>query len=626
MSDGELDLEAMRPGLSMEQIAVIKSPARFLRVIAGPGSGKTMVLTLRLLTIFNDYKLSPKDITAITFTRAAAQQLQERVAQGLFVDDQMKNGTQGSPTDAAQKAMRESLKMWIGTIHAWCLRFLREHGRALGLKTNFTVLDELDRSDIRGVLRAKFGEANLEELYWQHKMGINALDYNDLIKLTLRIFDEHPQVKERVHVRWLFWDEFQDSSEEDYRLLRHLSPIACTIVGDPDQAIYGFRGSSSDWMRRFAEDYPDTMTLQLTNCYRSSPLIVNAARRLIEHEEGRLAERPMSGIRKVKHQMPNGAMLCAPMTGTGWEELALLQLGAPGVDPGSVAILVRTNRQLESVTALANQKGIELSALKPPAKLWADPGARLLLKLLQHVDNPDNTWPLEWMVGQGFFGVDAEAFAAAKLGALKMEAPLWEVARALPKFSALRQVMEELPFDRERPAGDDILALVKALDPEQFWLSRLQLSRVDAMKLFLDYFLPKWHTIQLAHARPIHRRALLGWAALREAQDEQALPAYFNRLPTVATMHAAKGLEWDTVIVAPFYAGEIPHPKGPIDEERRLVYVALTRARDTALFIGPPDLRSSGFTKEIWPEIGEHKPFAVENLMELLRAKLEGNR
>lgn len=614
---------------SQEQRDAIGSRAKFLRVIAGPGSGKTHMLASRLMHQMQDYKLSPREVTAITFTRRAADVMRDRICVQSIGESMLKAVAEKDPdflVRAEADALRLVSQMFVGTLHSWCLHFLRDHGAALGLRTNFTVLDELDHVDIRKALKLKYGEAAIEELYWQHKMGINALDFDDLLKLSVKLFDEHPEVKETMQpVRWLYWDEFQDCCELDYQLLRHMNPLACTIVGDPDQAIYSFRGSSAEYLDRFAEDFPDVATAQLSNNYRSNGLIVRAAQNLIEHNEDRIPRRPCTGMLPVPNGPFAGAMIATAQVSGEWQHDALDVVRNVKLPRESMVLLCRTNRQVDDFIHAATRAGVPTQTLSLQPRLWKDPGARLLLKLLQHIDNPSFTWALEWAVAQNYFKLEAEEWEQIKLGAVKMTAPLWEVARAHPAFAALRAAEDELPEAKERTVDEDLSVLEQHLDTEGFWMLRGQLTRVEAARE-LRSFAADWTRARVGDFRPAHRRAFLGWSALREQQEEgwSQLPGHL----TVATLHAAKGLEWPIVFIAPFQEGAVPHPKAPVDEERRLVYVGVTRAAHLAVLIAPDDARCSRFGLELLPLRDRNLTGnlnRINALKEQLRAELEGH-
>jgi len=351
-----------------EQCAAIESSAQFLSIVAGPGSGKTFTLTARVNYQLDAYKLSPVDITVITFTRRAAQELRTRIQLTLCnvefdaVRD-MNAVAPGFVQEITARAVRKTSRMFIGTFHSWCLRFLRDHSSALGIKAGFTVLDEQDVTDIRKMLKTKYGAENLDEIYWRHKMGIHALDFDDLPRLTLQILTEHEVLRESIRVPWLYWDEFQDSSPEEWEILKCMAPQHCTIVGDPDQSIYDFRGSSSRYMDLF-EDLFEADRVQPTKNYRSNPLVVAASQELIKHNAGRKEVALCQGMMPIQKELQGVAAICSG-NGPAMSAVdhALEFFKEYELDPQKTVILCRTNRQIEELREAAANAGVKMQTL-----------------------------------------------------------------------------------------------------------------------------------------------------------------------------------------------------------------------------------------------------------------------
>lgn len=233
-----------KSGLDKNQQAAVTNPAGQLLIVAGPGSGKTTVLTRRIAHLISGGKLMPENCLAITFTRRAAQEMRERLAKLL-------------ETNAG--------KINIHTFHSLCFSILKENHEAAGLHPDFTVMSEQER-----------------ELCDNE----NALNFDELITLTVKLLEENSDIQQQYRERFAYVsvDEYQDIDANQYKLIRLLVPENGKIcaIGDPNQAIYGFRGGDSKFFQNFAQDYKDAQIINLKNNYRSTGNIVNASNQMIQ--------------------------------------------------------------------------------------------------------------------------------------------------------------------------------------------------------------------------------------------------------------------------------------------------------------------------------------------------------
>ena len=228
-----------------QQSAIENSNSRLL-IVAGPGSGKTTVLTRRIAHMINENNTAPENCLAITFTRRAAGEMRERLQKLL--------------SDKADK-------IYIHTFHSLCLAILKENVQKAGLCEDFNVISEQEKA-----------------LY--KEIPENTIEFDDLIKLTVKLFEEYPDIKEFYQSRFKYVsvDEYQDIDENQYKLIKLLVPANGNIcaIGDPNQAIYGFRGGSAKFFANFKQDYQNAVTINLKNNYRSAQNIVNASNQMIE--------------------------------------------------------------------------------------------------------------------------------------------------------------------------------------------------------------------------------------------------------------------------------------------------------------------------------------------------------
>ena len=235
-------------GLDEEQLAAVNSEEKQLLIVAGPGSGKTTVLTRRIAHLISDKNLKPENCLAITFTRRAAQEMRTRLA----------------------KLLGESAaNLNIHTFHSLCFDILKENYEAAGLNPDFRVMSEQEK-----------------ELCTDPQLLENTLNFDELITLTVKLLEENPEITTgyRERFQYVSVDEYQDIDENQYKLIRLLVPTdgRICVIGDPNQAIYGFRGGDSKFFKNFTQDYPKAKTINLKNNYRSTGNIVNASNQMIQ--------------------------------------------------------------------------------------------------------------------------------------------------------------------------------------------------------------------------------------------------------------------------------------------------------------------------------------------------------
>lgn len=501
--------------LDAEQKAAAAAVDGPLVVIAGPGSGKTRMLTHRLAHLVLEGGEAAASCLALTFTRRATEELQARLAALL-------------PADAGRCA--------VHSFHSLGLAILREFGGRIGLRQDFRIADERERAALlatelglterkagrllKAVSLAKRGGGKCESeaaeaLAALGRLGAdhNFIDFDDLVSLTVTLLDGDAEVRTELTARFphIAVDEFQDVDEQQYRMIALIAGPAGNVcaIGDPDQAIYGFRGADATCFERFAADFPAARTLRLVSNYRSTGTIVTAAGKLM----GRKAEgivRPMQE-NIVAHVAPNERAEAEFVTATiegilgGHDLIAANRAGPARRKPlgfADFAVLYRTDAQAFALRDAFDRAGIPFKK-SSPAPLGSHAAVRALLKELECVDSTSS-----------FAGLDA--------------------------------VAERL---RRRDDAPDAASLAEA----RRWLGALaeaggSLSERVALSTEADFW---------------DRRA-----------DRVSL----------TTMHAAKGLEFRIVFVVGMEEGLMPFswgsPSEDDAEERRLFYVAMTRAKD----------------------------------------------
>ena len=587
---------AARVALNPSQEAVALSQERHVVVLAGAGTGKTAAIVHKVAHLVHG-GVKRREVMMITFTRKAAGEMQKRI--GQLVGD--------VPKDGREDAMQ------IGTYHAIASQLLRREAAGFGLAgRNFTTLDEDDAASLmksafreagltagdfltparvraalsfavnkRLPLRPHFDEVfeenggravDLVQAYKRLKRAANALDYDDLLVTWAERLERDAAyaAQLRATYRHVICDEFQDNNALNYEILSRLDPEHLTVVGDVNQSIFGFRGASCGLVDRFLEEHPQARVIRLENNYRSGQRILDLA-------NGVVAEAPRALVLTSAKKHASQAQLAALPNAQAEAAMVLDWIRRRlerGVTPSEVAILARSSRSLETIElALKFQK----IAYRKYGGLMLGDSAEVkdFIAFLRLAFNPDDRVALVRCLTQ-FPGVgdsSAEQFAS--------DAPdpndLFHVERSLPKgagkleewmakMRALRQPGERGEFllsvifpliERNYPqnAAERMAALSGLVESMQ--------TMVGSMEDFLDAF------------------------ALERSTEKHHLDSEL----TVATIHASKGLEFDCVVVCGAGGLQMPHPKSiepeAYEEERRLMYVAVTRARHRLLITYP---------------------------------------
>ncbi len=628
-------LHAWWEQLNPEQQEAVLCTDRPLVIVAGPGTGKTRTLTVRIAHLILDRQVPPEQILAITFTVKAAEEMRERLA-GLL-----------EPQVAAQ--------VTVSTFHALGAGLVREWAQALDLSPHFVILDEQERRELaqaafpnrsrpqvdRLLERISWAKARLQlpntpgaisddqepgfradyARYQEALQEARALDFDDLVVYSVHLLEHHLPAQEAIHgrYRWISVDEYQDVNPAQYRLLRLLAAGGANlcVIGDPDQAIYGFRGADHRFFLRFQEDYPDAHRVQLTQSYRSAQAILDAAQQVIAHNPDRESLRLWSQFtQEVKlevHPAPTERAEAEYVVhrieqmvgGTSYFSLDSGRVeSSEGVNRsfGDFAVLYRMNALAAPLEEAFARSGIPYQVVRRDR---ARPEAlRPLLALLWLQATPAS--PLHW---QALLAHALPQLPESSRGALASR-----LARTPPTS------LHEFPWPPElQEAGTRLARLVQ--QPKGQALPVSQQLRQLAAQLFpngLEDAAQQALERLCLRAEPFgpRTREFLETLALERDTD-----AYDPRADRVALMsiHAAKGLEFPVVFLVGCEEGVLPYrpdeeAKERVPEERRLFYVALTRAREAAILTHARRRRLFGRT--VHPAISRF----VEEIEEGLRA------
>jgi DNA helicase-2/ATP-dependent DNA helicase PcrA len=594
-------------GLNPEQRTAVEALEGPVLVLAGAGTGKTRVLTTRIAHILATGRARASQILAVTFTNKAAREMKERIG-GLVGD--------------AVEAMP-----WLGTFHSIGVRILRRHTELVGLKSGFTILDTDDQIRLlKQVIEAAdldkdrwparqlaalidgwknrgltpdtvptgesfaFANGKGSKLYadYQRRLKeLNACDFGDLLLEGLRLFRERPDVLADFQSRFRFMlvDEYQDTNVVQYlwlRLLAQGSPnLAC--VGDDDQSIYGWRGAEVDNILRFEKDFPSATVIRLERNYRSTGHILSAASGLIAHNQGRLG----------KTLFTEGAP-GSKVTVTGlWDDTEearvigedIERLARQGAKLSEIAILVRASFQMRAFEDRFVTLGLPYRVIGGP-RFYERQEIKDAIAYLEVTLNSSNDLKFERIVN-----VPKRGLGDTTLKRLHVLSR----ARSIPLYDAAREIVEseELSPRARRSLRDLVLSFER-------WRGRIkELKHTELAELILDEagYTQMWQADKSpqAQSRLENLKELI-----RFMHEFDTLEGFLEHVSLVMdadtaddgdrvslmTLHAAKGLEFDTVFLPGWEEGLFPHQRSldetgqkGLEEERRLAYVGLTRAR-----------------------------------------------
>ena len=597
-------------GLNLEQRAAVETLDGPVLVLAGAGTGKTRVLTTRIAHILSLGRAWPSQVLAVTFTNKAAREMKERI--GHLVG----GAVEGMP--------------WLGTFHSIGVKILRRHPELVGLKSGFTILDMDDQNRLlkqvieaegldkdrwpsrqlaalidswknRGLTpeRIPKGEgfafangkgAKLYADYQTRLKELNAADFGDLLLECIRLFTEHPDVLADYHrrFRYILVDEYQDTNIAQYLWLRLLSqgcPNVC-CVGDEDQSIYGWRGAEVDNILRFEKDFPGATVIRLERNYRSTGHILGAASGLIAHNKSRLG----------KTLFTDGDEGCPPTVSGVWddeEEARSIGEAIEGLRKSShplnqIAILVRASAQMRAFEDRFITMGLPYRVIGGP-RFYERQEIKDAIAYLEVTANPANDLKFERIVNVPKRGLGDTSIKRVHELARARQVPMYQAARELAETEELgakaRRSLAELlrHFERWRSLADTLkhTELAELVLDESGYTAMWQAdkspqaqSRLENLKELVR-FMHQFDTL----AGFLEHVSLVADAEQGEDGDRVS----------IMTLHAAKGLEFDAVFLPGWEEGLFPHQRSldesglaGLEEERRLAYVGITRARKRA--------------------------------------------
>lgn len=667
----EINPQSLLEGLNPQQSKAVQYEGPALLIGAGAGSGKTRVLTRRIAWILANRKAWPSQILAITFTNKAAAEMRERLASLI-----------GNSANS----------MWVSTFHSACVKILRAHGDSIGLKSGFSIYDSSDCerlvkiiaselnidikkftpklllskiSDFKNNLvtwqenlknyapdykpgasvsgASSFNAAgNADALYaavyaeYQNRLSVsNAVDFDDLIMLTVKLLRQNPQVSAyyRRKFRYILVDEYQDTNHAQYVLIRQLAGVgdagvgdnsavpqvsavpqasaaspdspqlsqsSITVVGDSDQSIYAFRGADIRNIQDFEQDFPNATTIMLEQNYRSTQTILDAANAVISNNTNRKPKKLWTSLGKgspivgyVADNAQGEAMWVA-------QEIARLasEDGEDGVNYSDIAIMYRANSQSRSLEDALIKSGLPYQ-LVGGTKFYERREVKDALAYLQSIANPDDDVNMRRILNVPKRGLGARAESQITSYAKENSISFWSALSQIDKiaeqigissrtFNALksfRDLMTSL-IDFMKANDSKPSKVVENVLNESGLLQDLRESK-DPQDEFRVDNLSQLQSVAAEYEQNTPDANVAGFL------ETTALVADSDQLPdqgedagkvTLMTLHTAKGLEYPVVFLTGMEQGTFPHSRcvdnqKELCEERRLAYVGITRAK-----------------------------------------------
>lgn len=605
-----LNLETLKNELNPEQYRAVTTVNGAILIIAGAGSGKTRVITFRIAHML-DMGIPQSQILALTFTNKAAKEMADRVK---------------------ELTQRKLQNLTVSTFHAFGVKVLRADIDKLGYRENFSIYDETDRTalikecgrelkfspdalDIYKISQLfsniKTGRKNWQtendmyrQLYDCYQEGLklyNAVDFDDLIVLPIKLFRENPDVLERYRDRfkYIMVDEFQDTSHQQYELMHLLADENVAVVGDDDQSIYSWRGADYQNIINFEKDFKVT-EIRLEQNYRSTGTILDAANGVISHNTNRKDKKLWSGKgegKPIEIYMPENETEEANFIAESIQGIAIEEKKTYD----DFGVLIRANTQSRYIEEAFLQANIPYT-MSGGTSFFERKEIKDIISYLRVIANHDDDINLLRIINVPRRGIGRAAIQVINEEAEKLGSTLWAAIQSLVQAedsAASENLKEDL---------QDFVNLIES--NRQKLLSGRGLSKkvremVEEIN-YKDYLITEYSKSEKAVRFKLKNIELLLEMMERwEIDPDNTNPSLFNYLNRITlmsrdngddendkgkvnlmTIHASKGLEFPVVFIAGAEEGLIPHQRsvdensGNVEEERRLFYVAITRARE----------------------------------------------
>ena len=611
------NISKMRPsfawldGLNPQQKEAVMTTEGPLLVLSGAGTGKTRVLTTRLAYILANMKANPWNCLVVTFTNRAAKEMGERARQMI-----------GDVVSA----------VWLGTFHGICVKILRANIELVGLKPHFTILDEDDQKRMikqilndegidekkytpqlivdhiarwkdRGLTFEKVKNSVHENtsvkiygIYQERLRSANCVDFGDILLYTLEILMKNPDVQEyyQQKFKYIMVDEYQDTNVTQYLLLRLLAQKSRNLccVGDDDQSIYSWRGAEIENILRFSKDFEDAKIIRLEQNYRSTANILSAASSLIAHNSSRLGKTLRVADSSPAKKCDNEKIrLISTYSGQDEAKFVLEEienLHRSGTKYSDMAILVRTAFQTREFEEIFIKEAIPYQVIGGP-KFYERAEIRDALAYFRVISQPDDNLALERIINKPTRGIGKKTIDKIRQYAYANTISMYNAAQKMVENGAL--------------SGKSAASIKTVIDNFEQWRKQLETMPLgDFASMVIDesgYLeMLKAEQTEDAAGRIENLRELVN--VMSDTAQYKNMDEFLEHVSLVMdndnnfddnkvmliTLHSAKGLEFDVVFLPGWEEGLFPHQRSleeggsnSLEEERRLAYVAITRAK-----------------------------------------------
>lgn len=608
----------MHDELNTDQQKAITATEGPVLIVAGAGSGKTRALTHRVAHLIRNHDVSPHNILAVTFTNKAANEMKHRIT-GL-----LNEGFEAMPT--------------VGTFHSICAGILRRHGHLLGYENQFSIYDTNDqvvlmkelmherhldtkkinpKAVLGHISQAKnqlvgpeeyslmghnYFSEKVAELYgpYQARLAKNqAMDFDDLIMKTVELFEQYPDILDQHQERWRYIsvDEYQDTNHAQYTLTKRLAEKYrnLCVIGDPDQSIYSWRGANMQNILDFEKDYPEALVIKLEQNYRSTSIILDAAHQVISRNHNR-KDKKLWTERTGGEQIRVWQAMDERDEGIKVAQAIMEHIRRhESPDFRDFAVLYRTNAQSRALEESFMRYGIPYRIVGG-VKFYLRKEIKDIIAYLRVIQNPDDDVSLLRIINVPSRKIGSKTVEHVQVFAAQNSISLFralERITEIPQLSSKVRVLEDFTrlirhfqkINHEFAAAGVIKHVVSESGYRDFLLSdkspegQVRLENIQELMTVADKYEGLEAGISLATF--LEEIALL--TDLDQIEDQ-------HNAVTLMTLHSAKGLEFPTVFITGLEEGVFPHSRAlfepqELEEERRLMYVGLTRAKDNLFLL-----------------------------------------
>ncbi len=635
------DYQSKLNAAQYEAVTTIAGP---VLIIAGAGSGKTRVITHRMAYML-DSGIPQAQILALTFTNKAAREMSQRVK------------------DLTGKKLQA---LTVSTFHSFGVKIIRENARLLSRRDNFSIYDEGDKAQLIKETAMEMGfNANTLDVYeisnlfsaiktgmkeWQsssdryrtlfdeYQKGLqlyNAVDFDDLILFPIKLFRENPEVLERYRnrFRYVMVDEFQDTSMQQYEFMRFLAEKNICVVGDDDQSIYSWRGADFENIRKFERDFPDLKEIKLEQNYRSTGTILAAANGVISHNTNRKKKSLWSGNdsgKPVEIFMPEDEKKEAEFIAEMIQTIRIREK----LNFSDFGVLIRTNNLNRAIEEAFLDSNIPYT-MSGGTSFFQRKEIKDIISYLRVIANPDDDINLLRIINTPRRGLGRKTISEISAAADAQNCSIWTAINSINDRNGMLfqeksgdNLSEFADFIRSRRSemlsGKDLAnkvrKMVEDIDYWSYLVQEYQKNEKAARYKFLNIE-NLIASISVWEKDPDNfDKSLYDYLNRITLMSRDSLEDEYSGKVNLMTIHAAKGLEFPVVFIAGAEDGIIPHARsieegeGNIEEERRLFYVAITRAQSKLFISSCMKRRKAGNEIECTPS-----PFLSEipeNLVE----------